>query len=134
MKPATTPPGAVPKPPRAPAVPKPSDSQKTELYRNLGASLRITEGPDKGKEFPIGKLVTLIGREGRRDNDITLTDTSVSREQAKLLYDEGEKEFTLVNESKTNPTHVDGEQVDTLTLDDGAQIEMGRTAAKLERE
>lgn len=107
--------------------------EATEVFRSLGASFHVTEGPDAGKSFPIGKTVVLIGRRGRRGNDITLTDTSISREQARLSYNEEADTFTLINESKTNPTRVDGTAVDAKELSEGAKIEMGRTTAVLER-
>ncbi len=106
---------------------------ETEVFRSLGAVLRITEGPDTGKTFPIGKPVVLIGRQGRRSNDITLSDTSISREQARLSYNEETDVFTLINESKTNPTRVDGVTVDAKEIGGQARIEMGRTVAVLER-
>jgi len=108
-------------------------SDATEVYRSLGVALKITGGPDAGKEFPIGKPTTLVGREGRRKNDITLSDKSISREQAKLVYNDQTKTFTLINESETNPTIVDGVTVDARELTDGATIEMGKTTATLER-
>jgi hypothetical protein len=107
--------------------------QKTEVFRSLGVLVRITEGPDAGKTFPIGKPLMLIGRRGRRNNDITLADTSISREQARISYNEESGSFTLVNESETNPTRVDGMTIDAKELTEGARIEMGRTVFVLER-
>ena len=102
-------------------------SEATEVFRSLGASLVVTAGPDSGKEYPIGKDTTLIGRSGRRANDVELTDSAVSREQAKVMHNAETGTFTLVNESKTNPSHVDGVSVDAKQLEDGAVIEIGKT-------
>lgn len=111
-----------------------SSGDRTEVFRNLGATFAITGGPDAGKEFPIGKTTTLIGRAGRRKNDVELTDTAVSREQAKVVYNDETKSFTVINESKTNPTKVDGTTVEARELTDEARIEMGKTTAELRRE
>ena len=108
-------------------------SDETEIYRHLGCSLQVSGGPDAGKEFAIGKTTTFIGRAGRRSNDITLVDSTVSREQAKLLYNEETKAFTLVNESKKNPTRVDGVSIDAKELEDGFKIEMGKTTLTFTR-
>ena len=97
------------------------------MFRSLGASLVVTAGPDSGKEFPIGKDTTFIGRSGRRSNDVELSDSAVSREQAKVMHNAETGTFTLVNESKTNPSHVDGVSVDAKQLEDGAVIEIGKT-------
>jgi len=102
-------------------------SEATEVFRSLGASLVVTAGPDSGKEYPLGKDTTLIGRSGRRTNDVELTDSAVSREQAKVMHNAETGTFTLVNESKTNPSHVDGVSVDAKQLEDGAVIEIGKT-------
>lgn len=128
---------AEPAPPPRAAKSDPTEvlerGEATEVFRSLGATFHVTEGPDAGKTFPIGKPVVLIGRKGRRANDITLTDTSISREQARLTYNEESNSFTLVNESKTNPTRVDGQTFDARELSEGATIEMGRTTAVVER-
>jgi hypothetical protein len=137
IRPATAAPAAPPpvaaRPPREEATEVLDAGEATEVFRSLGAALRITEGPDAGRTFPIGKAVVLIGRRGRRSNDVTLADTSISREQARLTYNEETDSFTLVNESRTNPTRVDGVTVDARELKDGSTIEVGRTAMVLER-
>jgi len=107
---------------------------RTEVFRNLGATFAVTGGPDAGKEFPLGKPTTLIGRAGRRRNDIELTDTSVSREQAKIVYSDEAESFTLINESRTNPTRVDGASVEARERASETRIEMGKTTAELRRE
>lgn len=111
-----------------------SSGDRTEVFRNLGATFAVTGGPDAGKEFPIGRPTTLIGRSGRRKNDVELTDTSVSREQAKIVYSDETGSFTLINESRTNPTKVDGSTVEARELTDEARIEMGKTTAELRRD
>ncbi|MGD0783309.1 MAG: FHA domain-containing protein [Candidatus Aminicenantales bacterium] len=107
---------------------------KTQVYLNLGASIIVDKGADAGKEFPLHTLATAIGRPGARKNDIELTDGTVSKEQATLNYDNTKKEFTIVNESLTNPTRVN--QVDIAgptVIADGAVIEIGKTILRFKK-
>lgn len=104
---------------------------QTQVFRNLGASLVLETGPDKGREYPLHLMKTLLGRPGGRLNDIEITDGTVSKEQAALHYDTVKKEFTLVNESATNPTLLDGAELSGPTvLRAGAAIEMGKVVLR----
>jgi len=107
---------------------------KTQMFLNLGAAIVVEKGDDAGKEFPLHLLVVGIGRPGSRKNDIELTDGTVSKEQATIRYDNVKKEFTLTNESKTNPTRVNGEDMTgPKVLIDGTVIEMGKTVLRFKK-
>ncbi len=109
-------------------------SAKTQVYLNLGATIVVEKGADAGKEYPLHMLVIGVGRPGARKNDIELTDGTVSKEQATIRYDNIRKEFTLVNESQTNPTRVNGADVaEPVVLADGAGIEMGKTVLRFKK-
>ncbi|HPN17395.1 MAG TPA: FHA domain-containing protein, partial [Candidatus Aminicenantes bacterium] len=113
-------------PPAAPAAAP--GGAKTRVFLNLGADIIIEKGPDKGKEFPLHRQVTTIGRPGSRKNEIEINDDTVSKEQASIYYDNAKKEFTIADESATNPTRVDGRAISGPTpLKNGAVIELGRT-------
>ena len=115
-------------PPAPAAAP---DGGQTQVFRNLGASLVLESGPDKGREYPLHLMKTLLGRPGGRLNDIEITDGTVSKEQAAIHYDSAKKEFTLVNESATNPTLLDGAEIGGPTvLRAGAVIEMGKVVLR----
>ncbi|MCX6559129.1 MAG: FHA domain-containing protein [Candidatus Aminicenantes bacterium] len=117
----------VPPPPPAESA----DGGKTQVYRNLGAALILESGPDKGREYPLHLMKTLIGRPGGRLNDIEIADRTVSKEQAALHYDTATKEFTLVNESATNPTLLDGAELSGPTvLKAGAAISVGKVVLR----
>ncbi len=105
----------------------------TELFVPLGASISVSEGPDRGRTFTLGKPVTTLGRAGHRKNDIELSDTTISRDQARIVCDAASRAFTLVNESTTNPTRVNGQVVDSAILQEGDSIEFGATVAKFKR-
>jgi len=107
---------------------------KTQVFLNLGASLVVEKGADQGKEFPLHTLATLIGRAGARKNEVELADETVSKIQATLRYDNTKKEFTLVNESATNPTTVNGQPVTEPTVVAvGSTIEIGKVVLRLKK-
>jgi hypothetical protein len=108
-------------------------SKGTEVFTRLGGELTIAEGPDRGRTFAIGKPTVLIGRSGQRKNDFELTDSTSSREQAKIIYNSADRSFKLVNESTTNPTRVNSSTVDSVVLQDGDKIEFGNTVVRFKK-
>lgn len=104
---------------------------KTQVFMSLGADLIAEKGPDKGKEFTLHKQVTTIGRPGIRKNDIELADDTVSKEQASVLYDNSNKQFSISNESTTNPTKVSGQVIaEPVILNTDDMVEMGKTVLR----
>lgn len=152
--PVSTSPGATPPPmarPVTPAAASPAKSvkttkiptadqaeapkaDKTQVFMSLGAELVVERGPDKGREFPLHKQVTTLGRPGSRKNDVELDDDTVSKEQASIFFDTNTKRFTLSNQSHTNATQVNQVVVtEGKELEAGDLIEMGRTSIRFER-
>jgi hypothetical protein len=110
-------------------VPPPAP-KATEVYFDLGMELVATDGPDRGKRFPITKPTITMGRGGARQNDITLSDGTVSREHAKIIYAAAEKTYRLINESATNPARLNGNPIDAVVIKDGDTIQVGATILK----
>lgn len=109
-------------------------SDKTQVFMSLGAEMVVEKGPDKGREFPLHKQVTTIGRPGTRKNDIELTDSTVSKEQAAIYYDTVTNQFSVANQSSTNPTSVDKTVVsEPVVLQGDAVIDMGQTSLRFRR-
>jgi hypothetical protein len=108
-------------------------SKGTEVFTRLGGELTVAEGPDRGRTLAIGKPTILIGRSGQRKNDFELSDSTTSREQAKVVYNSADRSFRIVNESTTNPTRVNGSSVDSAVLQDGDKIEFGNTVVKFKK-
>ena len=100
---------------------------------NLGAQLSVSEGPDRGKQFPMTKPVVTLGRSGGRQNDITLSDSTVSREHAKIICSTAERTFRLINESTTNPARLNGNAIDTVLIKDGDSLQLGATVLKFSK-
>ena len=107
---------------------------KTQVFTSLGADLVVEKGPDKGREFTLHLPVTTVGRAGGRHNDVEVADETVSKDQASIYYDTATKQFSIANESATNPTKVNGQVISGPTsLDHGAIIEMGRTVVRFRK-
>jgi len=110
------------------------EAAKTQVYVDLGARLVVEKGPDSGKDFPLTKHAITIGRAGARKNDIELSDETVSKEQATIHFDGSKKAFTIVNESGTNPTKVNGAAVsESAPLEDNAAVDMGKTVLRFRK-
>jgi len=99
---------------------------KTKVFERYGY-LKVVQGEDTPLEFPLGSSVVLIGRGGGRPNQVELTDETVSREQARILWNREQDSLTLVNESSTNRTKVNGHPIDTTSLSPGDRISFGAT-------
>lgn len=120
-------------PTASPAAPPTPD--KTQVFMSLGAEIVVDKGPDKDKEFTLHKQVSMIGRAGGRQNEIQLSDDTVSKEQASVYYDSSSKYFTLKNESQTNVTQVNGKMLtEPVLLNNGDLIEMGKTVLRFKKE
>jgi hypothetical protein len=118
-------------PSTVPSMPGPA---KTQVFISLGADFVVDKGPDKDKEFTLHQQITTIGRPGTRKNDIELDDDTVSKEQASVYYDNVKKEFSVVNESATNPTRINGQPVSGPTvIENGAVLEIGRTVLRFKK-
>jgi hypothetical protein len=113
-------------------VPPPAP-KATEVYFDLGMELAVTDGPDRGKRFPITKLSITLGRSGARQNDVTLSDGTVSREHAKIIYASAEKTFRLINESTTNPARLNGNPIDAAVIKEGDIIQIGSSIMKFSK-
>ncbi len=94
----------------------------------------MEKGPDKGREFPLTKMSNAIGRAGARKNEVELADDTVSKEQATIHFDSSKKTFTIVNESATNPTKVNGAVISgQAALENNASVEMGKTLLRFRK-
>ncbi len=89
------------------------------------AVLVIQAGGFEGTRYELQGPETVIGR--NPNTDITLLDDGISREHAILVYDEDSGEFTIEDLQSTNGTRVNGKRVRGATLQEGDEIQIGRT-------
>ena len=94
------------------------------LVGPMRANLYCSAGPQMGQNFPLYKDVVFLGR--ARDSDVLLTDYTVSRKHAKIVYD-GAKYYVEDMGSK-NHTYVNGEILPAgqrRTLTEGSELRLG---------
>ena len=87
------------------------------------ASLIIKSGSFSGTRFEIATPDVIIGR--TPTSDLTLVDEGISREHAVISWDEDR--FSIEDLQSTNGTRVNGKRVRSVELQDGDQIQIGRT-------
>ncbi len=85
--------------------------------------LFVESGKDKGKEYVLQEGETGVGR--GIDNDVILTDVSVSRKHLRVLRDG--PNLVLRDLGSGNGTTVNGQRVHQVALNEGDRIELGET-------
>ncbi|WP_166872519.1 MULTISPECIES: FHA domain-containing protein [unclassified Salinibacterium] len=86
------------------------------------ALLVVRRGPNTGARFLLDSDVTTAGR--HPDADIFLDDVTVSRRHAEFLrHGTG---FEVRDLGSLNGTYYDGERIETATLTDGAEVQVGK--------
>ena len=125
------PPHLVPPPPLPPA--ERQFDATSNWFSRPDYGLEVLDGPERGRRIALmsGALRAgrelLVGRPGRRVNDIELKDESIPNEQARIHHERGR--FTLVNEGPT-PFTVNEEPLAPRrghALRNGDEIVMGQT-------
>lgn len=86
------------------------------------AILVVRRGPNVGARFLLDQDSTIAGR--HPDADIFLDDVTVSRRHAEFVRTG--TSFELRDLGSLNGTYHDGERVDTMTLRDGAEVQVGK--------
>ena len=116
--------------------PSPFGSEESDrtMLRNTGAPtqnrvgiVRIEEGKEPGRVYPISKDSLSIGRS--RESDIFLEDLAVSRLHASII-NMGNGNYALRDEGSANGTKVNGQTVNKyqpFPLNEGDKIQLGQT-------
>ena len=86
------------------------------------ALLVVKRGPNAGSRFLLDQTTTSAGR--HPDSDIFLDDVTVSRRHAEFRL-EGH-EFQVVDVGSLNGTYVNREPVDSATLSNGDEVQIGK--------
>ncbi len=84
--------------------------------------LVVTRGALAGARYDVSADETTLGR--HPDSDIFLDDVTVSRRHARIIASSAGK--TIEDVGSLNGTYVDGERVESTTLREGAQIQIGK--------
>ena len=89
----------------------------------VGAALLVVKrGPNAGSRFLLDQPTTSAGR--HPDSDIFLDDVTVSRRHAEFRSEGGE--FQVVDVGSLNGTYVNREPVDSATLSNGDEVQIGK--------
>ncbi len=141
--PSSSPPPPPPPPSSTPPPPPPSqakssstmmDSPKprktsSETFIEEGQSepvlayLIVKSGSKSGSNYPLKKSVIKIGRE--QGNDIVIDDKKSSREHAKLKMEDSK--FVVYDLASSNGTYVNGEKIQSHSILDSDEIQIGDT-------
>ncbi len=90
-------------------------------------ALVVISGDQKGAEQTIDGDLFRVGKSG--DNDLVLSDSTVSREHCEIVRDQ--KGYLLRDLGSTNGTLIDGSEVREAYLQAGAVITVGRVEVKV---
>jgi hypothetical protein len=101
-----------------------------------GLQIRVVEGADRGRTFPLDNREVTIGR-ARNPGDrapgwVLLNDPMISRIHADLVWDEEQKAYKLMHRSDTNPTEINGAPASDVVLKIGDLIKCGKTVLDLQ--
>ena len=88
----------------------------------VGSALVVKRGPNGGSRFLLDQPTTSAGR--HPDSDIFLDDVTVSRRHAEFRLDTGD--FQVVDVGSLNGTYVNREPVDSATLANGDEVQIGK--------
>ena len=87
------------------------------------ALLVVKRGPTAGSRLVLDKAVTSAGR--HPDSDIVLDDTTVSRRHAEFRMQDND-DIQIVDVGSLNGTYVNRVPVDSATLADGDEVQLGK--------
>jgi hypothetical protein len=101
------------------------EEQLGELLDDLPADmgmLVVRRGPNAGSTYALGTETTSIGR--HPDSDLFLDDVTVSRRHA--VIDRTPNGYQISDVGSLNGTYVGGGRIDTATLRDMSEVQIGR--------
>ena len=110
---------------RMPTIQTEINLQAEEIPDSV-ARLVLFAGHLPAKEFPLNKTVMNIGR--TEENDIMLDHKSISREHARIVYENGV--FKILDLKSANGVLVNGEQYVKTELKNGDIVELGHLKLK----
>lgn len=98
-------------------------------FFSCGLQVRVCDGPDKGRTFPLDSREVTIGRSrapgDRAPGWVLLNDPRISRIHADLIWSEPDKGYRLVHRSDTNPTEINGHPANDQVIRVGDIITVG---------
>ncbi|MBC7591913.1 MAG: FHA domain-containing protein, partial [Salinibacterium sp.] len=99
----------------------------TQGHGEVIAVLRVDEGPDRGKEFPLRRGSLVLGRDA--GCDLLLSDSMVSKRHARI---EVSDTVDIIDLNSANAIVVDGGVVTRVRLESGQSMVLGDTTLRVE--
>ncbi len=90
--------------------------------------LVVVSGVDQGRQFPLTKVSTILGRD--KSADIELIDSKVSRKHAAIVIDN--EQIVLEDFQSTNGSYVNEQRITRRLIDAATRIRLGGTIIKIE--
>ncbi len=90
--------------------------------------LVVVSGVDQGRQFPLTKVSTTLGRD--KSADIELIDSKVSRKHAAIVIDN--EQIVLEDFQSTNGSYVNEQRITRRLIDAATRIRLGGTIIKIE--
>jgi tetratricopeptide (TPR) repeat protein len=112
-----------------PAAPTPPLGNPTMRLMVGGARLVVRQGGGEGLEYPLEGNAISIGRD-ENANEIVLNDDAVSRIHAEIKFQGGK--FVIKDQGGANGTFVNGSPIDLMQLENGDDIQIGRTVLQFQ--
>ena len=98
------------------------EQQAVDSLPSGNALLIVRRGPNRGSRFLLDSDLITVGR--HPNADIFLDDVTVSRRHAEIKRAAGK--FTVTDLASLNGTYYQGARVETQTLVDGAELQVGK--------
>ncbi len=99
------------------------DAKAKELPDGIMVMLRVIEGQEVGRGYPVEKAPVTLGRDDMCD--ISIPDNRMSRQHVMLFY--YDPEFYLKDLGSTNGTFVNDKRIKQTTIKNGDHIKIGST-------
>ena len=99
------------------------DAKAKDIPGGMMVMLRVVEGREVGKGYPVHKVPATVGRDAI--SDISITDTRMSRQHAMILY--FAPNFYLKDLGSTNGTLVNDKRIKQSVINNEDKIRLGST-------
>jgi len=99
------------------------EAKAKEIPEGMMVMLRVVEGQEAGKGYPVHKVPVTLGRDAI--SDISITDTRMSRQHAMLFF--YSPDFYLKDLGSTNGTFVNDKRIKQAIIKNGDKVKVGST-------
>ena len=100
-----------------------ADAQAREIPKEMQVALRVLEGAEPGRDYPISYTPVTLGRDSL--SGISFPDPKMSRQHAALVW--AGSEFIVKDLGSTNGTFVNDKRVKQAVLANGDKLKLGNT-------